>query len=252
VCEVTTKGIVWILIPGGTFMMGSEEGFPKEQPVHQVHVPTFEMSKTEVTLSQYQSCVDDGACTIPDNLNPCNWDVSGRDDHPVNCMTWHRASSFCQWAGGRLPSEAEWEYAARSGGQDMTYPWGEDLPSCDYVVMEGGCGQQRTWEVCSKTAGNTTQGLCDMAGNVFEWVQDTFQGSYDCDANPDALDCESGGLAPTDGSAWESPTNWYRVIRGGAWRYSSNDSYYFKTTHRSYDEPTFYGDLDGFRCARSM
>ena len=232
-------GIEWVTIPGGSFMMGSEGGDSDEKPVHRVTVMSFEMAKTEVTVGQYKACVDAGACAKPDTGREyCNWGVSGRENHPINCINWAQAQAFAEWAGGRLPTEAEWEYAARSGGAERKYPWGDEEPSCERAVMYGGgwgCGKDSTWPVCSKPKGNTGQGLCDMAGNVWEWVQDWYHGSYEG--------------APGDGSAWESPAGSIRVVRGGSWY--SLDARSLRAADRVNVDPAFrLGDL-GFRLARS-
>jgi iron(II)-dependent oxidoreductase len=224
-------------------MMGSDTGDADEQPVHQVAVSAFDMTKTEVTVAQYYACVNEGSCTDPDDntvFSSCNWGQNDRDDHPVNCVDWYQASDFCAWAGGYLPSEAEWEYAARSGGQDIAYPWGNQTATCEYAVMEtensgDGCGQDRTWPVCSKVAGNTSQGLCDMAGNVYEWVQDWYHSDYHG--------------APIDGSAWEDPAGIARVIRGGSW--GAGDPEYMRASNRYSNSPTIRYHNNGFRCGRS-
>ena len=235
VCEIA----VWIQIPGGTYQMGSDVGNTDETPLHSVTVPSFEMTKTEVTVDQYQACVDAVACTLPDDntvSSYCNWGASGRGAHPVNCVDWNQAAAFCIWAGGRLPSESEWEYAARSGGQDITYPWGDDTATCQYAVMYeaglGGCGLSTTWAACGKTAGNTAQGLCDMAGNVWEWVQDWYHGDYT--------------MAPADGSAWDDSGS-LRVNRGGGFVGASRD---LRAALRYYDVPSERLAYLGFRCAR--
>ncbi len=233
------KGVgEWVLIPGGTFNMGSND-FSWAQPVHRVTVRTFEMTKTLVTVEQYKACVDAGACTAPDTGDYCNWGQSGRGKHPINCVDWHQAQAYAEWAGGRLPSEAEWEYAARSGGRDWKYPWGNENATCKRAVMYDGrnygCGRKSTWPVCSKPRGNTTQGLCDMAGNVREWIQDWYHDSYNG--------------APTDGSAWEKPTGSSRVARGGSWR---NNAGYVRSAFRFFDDPAKrYVNL-GFRLAKSV
>ncbi|MBN2492956.1 MAG: formylglycine-generating enzyme family protein [Deltaproteobacteria bacterium] len=242
----------WASIAGGTAMLGSDTGDANEGPQHRVTIAAFEMSTAEVTVVQYGACVDAGTCTPPSQCYPpyYNWGVPGREDFPVNCVSWSQAAAFCAWVGGRLPSEAEWEYAARSEGQEITYPWGDELATCTYAVMEEngrGCGADRTWAVCSKPLGHTQQGLCDMAGNVYEWVQDCFHGSYDCVTSPDAENCAGGGAAPADGSAWEEPDCPVRVIRGGGF---VADAFNLRVSDRYWLEPDGQNGSVGFRCAR--
>jgi hypothetical protein len=145
----------------------------------------YYISKTEVTVGQYRKCYDAGICVILELQEGCNWDYFdlSKDNHPMNCLTWLEARTFAKWVGGDLPSDVQWEYAARSQGLVIQYPWGNEAPTCEYAVMhvEGfGCGQGGTWGVCSKPRGNTLQGLCDMGGNVSEWtLDDTYHESDD-------------------------------------------------------------------------
>ncbi len=241
-CGIYETGLTWISITGDTFQMGSDAGDANELPVHPVTVPSFEMTKTEVTIEQYQVCFDAGICTEPTGYTSTLWCLWGFADvgaYPLNCVKWGQAVAYCKWAGGRLPSEAEWEYAARSGGQDIIYPWGDDAPTCEYAVMDEGAGNcdpsgplVGTAVVCSRTAGNTDQGLCDMAGNVWEMVQDCYHDDY------------SG--APADGSAWEDSIS-DRVRRGGS---TNEGGYYQRVTSRLASDPAYDNLYVGFRCAR--
>ena len=244
VAEVARTGIEeWVTIPGGSFEMGSESGDDDERPVHTVRVSSFELMKTEVTVGQYRKCVEAGDCAAPEAYDSssgwkkyCNWGQSGREDHPLNCVDWTQAQAFAKWAGGRLPTEAEWEYAARSGGKSWTYPWGpEGAADCTRAVMDDGgkgCGEDRTWPVCSKPAGNSTHGVCDLAGNVWEWVQDTYHDTYNG--------------APDDGTALEGDAS-YRVNRGGSWFNTASDLR--ASNRRGFDPSNRLDDL-GFRLAR--
>ncbi|MCD6497958.1 MAG: formylglycine-generating enzyme family protein [Deltaproteobacteria bacterium] len=236
-CTGDSASLTWITIPGGSFQMGSTAVQSDEQPVHSVTVAGFEMTKSEVTVRQYGACVTDGECTAPGTGTYCNWNDPGYEDHPVNYVDWGQAVAFCTWAGGRLPSESEWEYAARSGGQAIDYPWGNAAATCSYAVMDDGggrgCGTGRTMARCSKSAGNTSQGLCDMAGNVWEWVQDWYHSNYNG--------------APSDGSAWESPSGSCRVFRGGSF-YSYADL--LRAAGRGYYAPSYQYAYLGFRCSR--
>ncbi len=128
--------------------------------------------------------MDAGKCSEPkskSDSNYCNWGYLNRDNHPINCVAWDQAKSFCKWAGGRLPTEAEW-YAEASNGGERMYPWGDIKATCDYAVMCGsggnGCGRGSTWPVCSKEKGNSVSGLCDMSGNLAEWTSSWFDKKY--------------------------------------------------------------------------
>jgi formylglycine-generating enzyme required for sulfatase activity len=252
--------LTWMPVPGGTFQMGLVSTWTNEAPVHEVVLQDFQMTRSEVTVSQYSACVTAGECTEPDTTGSCdpsvrgNWGASGHENDPVNCVDWTQASTFCQWMGARLPSESQWEYAARNNGQTTTFTWGEGGADCTLAVMnEGGdgCGTGRTDSVCTKEPGNTSHGLCNMPGNVSEWTQDNYHGSYDCDANPGDYHCSGGGVAPDDGSAWEDLTS-ENVVRGGSFTASaSSGSYAFRTYLRSGTQSTNESASVGFRCARS-
>ena len=227
---------VWVFIDGGAFAMGSNDGDSDERPVHTVQVASFEMARTEVTIGQYEQCVEAGRCTDPGGSSKCNWGRLDRDDYPVNCVTWDQARAYAEWVGGRLPTEAEWEFAARSRGQAIAYPWGEEQATCDLAIMNDGggrgCGTDLMRPVCSSLAGNTEQGLCDMAGGVWEWVEDRY-GIYD-----DAFD---DGSARTDGGAG-------RVFRGGSW---VNATWSLRAANRNRNQASSWYDDVGFRPARS-
>ena len=155
------QDIEWVTIEGNSFMMGSATDNSDETPVHEVTVPTFQIMKTEVTVAMYQACTDAGECS------PAGCDQA-ECNHPAVCLSWFQLNEFAPWVDARLPTEAEWEFAARSGGQSVRYPWGDDAPSCSKAQF-GKCSGE-TVPVCSKPEGSTSQGLCDMAENVWEWV----------------------------------------------------------------------------------
>ncbi len=238
----------WVPIGGGTFMMGSPEGIgnDNERPQHPVDVAPFEMLRTEVITEHYARCVADGGCSPNGPETFCNH-AEDSPGHPVTCVDWYQAAAFCEWLGGRLPTEAEWEYAARSGGQDILYPWGDEAATCDLAVTDGesgtdrGCGLGTTWPVCSKPLGNSAQGLCDLAGNVYEWVEDWYHRSYEIEVEDEVY------AAPDDGGAWLEPvTSDAKLMRGNG--ISSDDD--FRAAFRQHHEPEFYYGGLGIRCVR--
>lgn len=225
-------GIEWVKIPGGAFVMGAVDAGADALPRHDVAIKTFFMAKTPVTVAQYKACVDLGACAAPGTGGDCNWGIPGREKHPVNCVDWGQARKFSEWAGGRLPTEAEWEFAARGGGREQRYPWGDGTPTCERAVSSD-CGEG-TAPVCSAPAGVTKHGLCDMAGNVRQWVADGYHDSYEG--------------APADGRAWENTETASRVDRGGSWGF---DAQYLRSSVRFFSaEGDRHGGL-GFRPARA-
>ncbi len=176
-------------VPAGEFPMGSDweeiknyplaHEFQNEVPKHWVYLDAFWIDHTEVTNAQYAKCVADGGCTPSGCMdNP----AFNQPNQPVVCVTREQAITYCHWAGRELPTEAQWEKAAR-GTDGRLYPWGDvPPPSCDYVVMNDGglsCGRgETTLPVGSKPLGASPYGALDMAGNVWEWVSDWYDPNY--------------------------------------------------------------------------
>ncbi|MBC8068443.1 MAG: SUMF1/EgtB/PvdO family nonheme iron enzyme [Deltaproteobacteria bacterium] len=180
-CIPTPAGTV--AVPGGAFMMGCNEDTDDacgadELPYHEVTLSSFAIDQTEVTRGAWQDCVEADACDAAPAYdtagNACNffdW------DYPAACMNWAQAAQFCSWRGGALPTEAQWEKAAR-GTDERIYPWGDAAATCD-LANSSECGDPyQTVEVGSKPAGGSPYGALDMSGNVFEWVADWYSASY--------------------------------------------------------------------------
>lgn len=247
--------VEWVTMHGGEFLMGNSDSTEEilskitgkatvsdliynERPAHQVSVKTFSIMKTEVTVEQFQACIDAGACKPTKMDKRCNLGKRDKLNHPVNCLTWYDANTFCQWIGARLPTEAEWEYAARDGGKDIIYPWGNQAPTCELAVIDDGsplCHPKReTQPVCSHPKGNTSKGLCDMAGNVWEWVEDWYHPNYQ--------------NAPNNGSTRSDATpESLKALRGGG--IQSTDDY--RTTHRAFHPREWEYRGAGARCTSS-
>jgi formylglycine-generating enzyme required for sulfatase activity len=226
-------GMVMVYVPGGTFKMGSTEGEADEQPAHTVTLDGFWIDRTEVTNAQYARCVAAGVCSPPWNSSSSTrksyYGESQYDDYPVIFVNWNDATTYCEWAGGRLPSEAEWEYAAR-GPDGHIYPWGNDPPDDTLLNYDRNVGD--TTKVGSYPKGQSWAGALDMAGNVYEWVNDWY-GDYPSEpqVNPSA---------PAFGQ--------YRVLRGGSWKDNLED---VRAAYRNYDIPVDGPATFGFRCVVS-
>ncbi len=212
-------------VPSGTFPMGSEE-HSDEQPVHEVTLDGFWIDETEVSNVQYRECVDAGECSASDYAGDATYNG---DDYPVVGVSWEDADSYCRWAGGRLPSEAQWEYAAR-GPDGNTYPWGEAEPTCD-LAQFGDCSGN-TVPVGSYADGASWVGALDMAGNVWEWVNDWYDSDY-YDNSP-----AKNPEGPESGE--------YKVLRGGGWR---NGPINLRGADRDNNDPEYRNTDVGFRCA---
>lgn len=228
-------------IPEGYFDMGTLMGDPQEGPVHTVWVSNFYIDVHEVTVGEYRACVQRGACTAPaehhSESSQINYGSSVRDNHPINGVTWAQANTYCQSVGKRLPTEAEWEKAAR-GTNERRYPWGDNMPTCMVAVMNdggAGCGGDMTWPVGSKPAGKSPYDIHDMAGNVNEWVADWYSDGYYS---------VSPGQNPTGPN-----TGVFRIIRGGGF---TNTQFNLRTTFRSAADPKEGKPIIGFRCAKTM
>jgi formylglycine-generating enzyme required for sulfatase activity len=217
-----------VSIPGGAFIMGSADGQDAEKPAHRMTVASFALDVTEVTVGAYEACVQGGGCSQPGTDQFCNWGQSGKSRHPINCVDWNQATAFCSWARKRLPTEEEWELAAR-GTEGRTYPWGAAGPGNQLCWK--GSGASGTCEVGSHASGATPTGLQDMAGNVWEWTS-----SQKCPYTSSGYDmnkCDS-----------------VRISRGGGW--GSGDAAWVRGALRNAHAPAYRNGGVGFRCARAL
>ena len=230
-------------VPAGWFMMGCNEPVDQgcdqdEMPYHRVWLDSYYVDVSEVTVGMYRHCVEAGGCTAPEPGPGCNWGEVGRDNHPANCTDWFQAKAYCEWAGKHLPTEAQWEKAAR-GTDGRIWPWGNDAPTCERCVMgEGGvgCGSGGTLPACSKEAGRSPYGACDMSGNVMEWVQDLQdQGFYarSPERNPVNPGGDKGKL---------------HCLRGGERAYTILS--FLRTSNRDGLQPEYSNYGIGFRCTK--
>jgi eukaryotic-like serine/threonine-protein kinase len=223
-----------VLIPAGEFTMGSNDGDSDEKPSHTVYLDTFWMDKFEVTNALYKKCMDTGKCSRPSETKSSTrssyYGNSQYDNYPVIYVSWNDANAFCAWAGKRLPTEAEWEKAAR-GTDARTYPWGNNFDRNLLNSSEG--DKSDTTAVGSYPGGASPYGIMDMAGNVWEWVADWYSDNY-YSSSP-----RNNPTGPSSGQ--------YPVVRGGSWLHIS---IYARASGRfTYKPDSRYINL-GFRCAQ--
>jgi serine/threonine-protein kinase len=254
-----------VYVPAGTFWMGStsaeieeavaacvadggsgdqcRRGYGAEGPRHEIYLNAFWVDRTEVTNAQFRECVVAGVCEEP---TTCDWGSPTYNDdskanHPVVCVDWSDARTYCQWAGKRLPTEAEWEKAAR-GTERLIYPWGDTFDGRLVNFCDLNCefdrknedwddGYAGTAPVGSYADGESPYGAWDMAGNAWEWVRDWYGSNYyyvSPSSNPLGLD-----------------TGMFKVARGGSWY---GLWYYTRTATRRGHDPSDRGSIFGFRC----
>jgi formylglycine-generating enzyme required for sulfatase activity len=224
-----------VALPAGGFAMGSrtEEGQASEHPRHWVQLDAFALDRTEVSLAAYMACVNDKGCRPPTAIAAA---PTPSDAQAVTGVTWHDAHDYCEKLGKRLPTEAEWEYAARSAGRDWTHPWGDQLATCQRAWItqaKSGCDKQQMASPCAIQAGASVEGVCDLIGGVWEWTADAY-GAYRAEAawNP---------AGPDHARA--------RVVRGGSWLEFEMTS---RSAARAPRLPGTVGADLGFRCAASL
>lgn len=220
-------------VPEITFFMGCDDSgegaCPTDtMPEHEVTVYEFEIEETEVTQADYAACVDAGECDAPSAFDP-----GVEPDVPVTAVSWYDAVDYCDWIDRRLPTEAEWEAAAR-GGSGRTYPWGEDDPDCDYAHYDA-CSPSRTIDAGEPDGDVTPLGVRGLGGNVSEWVYDWYSPTYYDESS------DEDPTGPDDGSE--------RVIRGASYDDGEED---LPAWVRNQDPPNERDVEVGFRCARSF
>lgn len=240
--KITGKdGAPMVLVPAGEFTMGSNDGSDDEKPVHQVYLDAYYLDKYEVTVRQYAKFLEATGFN-----GPPMWPTMDQPSHqkrPIVNVDWSDASNYCEWAGKRLPTEAEWEKAAR-GTDGRIYPWGNEPPN----TLRANYGQEK-WNnhtalvpVGQLKDGKSPYGIYDLAGNVWEWVSDWYDPDYYANSPP------QNPKGPKNGK--------YRVLRGGSWDLAPE---HLRSTRRdfniplapTYESPAYRNFNSGFRCAKN-
>jgi eukaryotic-like serine/threonine-protein kinase len=228
-------GLEMVYVPAGPFTMGYNGGYPDEGPEHTVSLNAYWIDQTEVTNGAYEKCVVAGVCKRPSRNTSNGIDVYYNNaqygNFPVIFMNWDQAQTYCTWAGGRLPSEAEWEKAAR-GTDGRLYPWGNNPP--DETLLNFDSHIWDVTEVDAYPAGASPYGALDMAGNVWEWTADWYGSKYYS---------QSPAENPTG-----PDTGTKKVLKGGSWNFDAPGA---RASYRLSKEPAFiYADI-GFRCVQA-
>ncbi|HSB90030.1 MAG TPA: formylglycine-generating enzyme family protein [Anaerolineales bacterium] len=252
-------GVTEVFVPSGTFLMGSEVGLMDEQPAHSVYLDPFWIDRTEATNAMYRRCVEAGACPSPSAST--YYDDPSFSDHPVVFVSWTDARTYCQWVGRRLPTEAEWEKAASWDpvtNHHRIYPWGDtfdcskgnfdDEVRLDDFAVPGGpqCdGYAGSAPVGSYPLGASPYGALDMAGNVWEWVNDAF---LETDPYGGTTQNYYAVSPPSNPPGVDPSTTEYRVLRGGSWNYNIGLG---RSAYRLWFGLDDSYDGVGFRCAAS-
>jgi len=224
-------GAPMVLVPAGEFTMGSDEGDDDEQPIHHVVLDSFYLDTFEVTNGRFAKFVAAIQSEPP-------WGFADQEtpvvhaDRPVRWVNWMEALGYCLWAGKRLPTEAEWEKAAR-GTDSRTYPWGNDPPSAAHAVFGLTEGAETVSPIGNRDKGQSPYGVHDLAGNLYEWVTDWYDEEF-YTTNP-----PRNPRGPDEGTA--------KVQRGGSY---INNPYRIRAAFRTKGDPTEHDPHVGFRCAQ--
>jgi formylglycine-generating enzyme required for sulfatase activity len=223
-----------MVIPAGEFLMGSDNGLPDARPLHRTVLSTYWIDTMEVTNAQYGHCVSDGVCAPPKDR--AFFDDPQRAQHPVSNVTWRQAHAYCQWRGARLPTEAEWEKAAR-GTDGRRYPWGNAEEPIKRWIKDGAIALNGNGTMAVGTRPDTASpyGVLDLVGNAWEWVRDWYAEDYY------AIAPHLDPQGPLRGA--------FRVLRGGDWRQSPLE---LRASYRAWDDMSYWGPTLGFRCAADV
>lgn len=230
-------GMTMMYIPAGEFLMGSNDGNSDEKPIHAVYLDAYWMDETEVTNRMYSQCVNAGECS---QLGGSDYSEAAYQ-YPVEYVDWNDSQSYCEWVGGRLPTEAEWEKAARGGLAGKKYPWGDTTPVCTQGAENGAQYEDCNWGTVNVGSFSANgYGLYDMTGNVSEWVADWYRidyYKYSPDNNPEGL--SSGDRKVLRGGSWDTPLG--------------DDGFFLRSAYRGVHWfPNVRFNFSGFRCARDI